>query len=289
MLPQMLKTLLLLSTRHCSTAQPLSFTSAMKRRQLIRTAGAGILATVGTLLSKDHPPAIAQSTNSLKVEWLGHSAFLFSGSGVRVLANPFRTIGCTKGYRLPKVSADIVLISSQLWDEGAAEGLPGNPKVLFEPGDYEISGLKIQGVGAPHDRQGGRRFWQNVAWRWRQGGIRIVHMGGAASPITQEQKILFGSPDLALIPVGGGAKNYDPQEAKAAMTVLNPRIMVPTQYLTAAADKNSCDLDPVKAFIDQLQDINVSFLQGNQLILRPQDLPKSGTLVRVFNERSLLA
>lgn len=261
----------------------------MKRRHLIRTAGAGILATVGTLLSKDQPAAIAQSANSLQVQWLGHSAFLFSGSGVKVLANPFRTIGCTKGYRLPKVNADIVLISSQLWDEGAAEGLPGNPKILFEPGDFELNGLKFQGVSAPHDRQGGRRFGQNVAWRWRQGGIRIVHMGGAASPITQEQKILFGSPDLALIPVGGGPKNYDPQEAKAAMEMLNPRIMIPTQYLTAAADKSNCDLSPVKAFLDQLQNMNISFLKGNQLILRPQDLPKSGTLVRVFNEQSVLA
>jgi L-ascorbate metabolism protein UlaG (beta-lactamase superfamily) len=114
-------------------------------------------------------------------------------------------------------------------------------------------------------------------------------MGGAATPITQEQQILLGRPDLALIPVGGGPKNYDPQEAKAAMTLLNPRIMVPTQYLTAAADKSNCELSPIKAFLDQLQDINVSFLTSNQLVLRPQDLPKNGTLVRVFNERSVLA
>lgn len=261
----------------------------MKRRQLIRAAGAGILAVVGTSLSKDSSMAIAKSANALQVQWLGHSAFLFTGSGVRILANPFRTVGCTKGYRLPKVSADLVLISSQLWDEGAAEGLPGNPKILFEPGDYEISGLKIQGVGSPHDRLEGRRFGQNVAWRWRQGGIRIVHMGGAATPISQEQKILLGSPDLALIPVGGGPKNYDPQEAKAAMQMLNPRIMVPTQYFTAAADKSTCDLTPVKAFLDLLQNTNVSILKGNQFTLRPQDLPKSGTLVRVFNEQSVLA
>lgn len=285
----MLKTLLLLSKSIVPQLSLYPSFSAMKRRQLIRTAGAGLLATVGTLLSKDQQPAIAQSTNSLKVEWLGHSAFLFSGSDVRILANPFRTIGCTKGYRLPKVNADIVLISSQLWDEGAAENLPGNPRILFEPGDFEINGIKIQGVSAPHDRQGGRRFGQNVAWRWRQGGIRVVHMGGAASPITEEQKILLGSPDLALIPVGGGPKNYDPQEAKAAMEMLNPRIMIPTQYLTAAADKSSCDLFPVKTFLDQLKEMNISFLAGNQLVLRPQDLPKSGTLVRVFNERSVLA
>ncbi len=261
----------------------------MKRRHLIRTAGAGILALAGSQLSAQHRSVNAQNTASLQVTWLGHSAFLFAGGGVRVLVNPFRTIGCTKGYRLPKVAADVVLISSQLWDEGAAEGLPGSPKILFEPGDYEVGNLRFQGVGAPHDRQGGRRFGTNVAWRWVQGSVRVVHMGGAASPITEEQKILLGSPDLALIPVGGGPKNYNPAEAKAAMAVLNPRMMVPTQYITAAADKSACELEPVKNFLDLVKGMNIQFLGGNQLQIRPQNLPKEGTLIRVFNERSVVA
>ena len=116
----------------------------MKRRDLIRYTGASVLATLGTMGTSAFRATLAQSANqSLSVQWLGHSAFLFSGSGMKILVNPFRTLGCTAGYRLPRVKADLVLISSQLWDEGAAEGLPGNPKVLFEPGVYEINGLKI--------------------------------------------------------------------------------------------------------------------------------------------------
>jgi L-ascorbate metabolism protein UlaG (beta-lactamase superfamily) len=41
-----------------------------------------------------------------------------------------------------------------------------------------------------------------VAWQWTQSGIKILHLGGAAAPIALEQKILMGSPDLALVPVG---------------------------------------------------------------------------------------
>ena len=261
----------------------------MKRRQIIRTAGAGLLAVAGAQVGAILRPATAQASPGLQVEWLGHSAFLFSANGFRILANPFRAIGCTKGYRLPKVQADLVLISSQLWDEGAAEGLPGNPRILFEPGSYTIGGIQFQGISAPHDRLGGRRFGQNVVWRWSQGGIRVVHMGGAASPVTEEQKILLGSPDLALIPVGGGPKNYDAAEAKAAMEILNPRIMVPTQYATPAADRSSCELQTVQPFLDLVAGMNIQKINSNKLSIQGKNLAKEGTLIRVFSDQGLLA
>ncbi|MCT0252618.1 MULTISPECIES: MBL fold metallo-hydrolase [unclassified Synechocystis] len=261
----------------------------MKRRQIIRTAGFGLLAVAGVQIGDRRKPAIAQASPGLQVEWLGHSAFLFSANGFRILANPFRAIGCTQKFRLPRVQADLVLISSQLWDEGAAENLPGNPRILFEPGSYNIGGIQFQGISAPHDRLGGRRFGQNVVWRWSQGGIRVVHMGGAASPITEEQKILLGSPDLALIPVGGGPKNYDAAEAKAAMGVLNPRIMVPTQYATPAADRATCELQTLQPFLDLVQGMNIQRINSNRLTIQPSNLPTEGTLVRIFNEQGLLA
>ena len=259
----------------------------MKRRQLIRYAGASLLATMGTALAP-RLSSQAQGGGGVSVRYLGHTCFLFSGSGLRMLVNPFRAIGCTANYRLPQVEADLVLVSSQLWDEGAAEGLPGNPKVLFEPGVYEVNGLRIQGITIPHDREGGRRFGTNVAWRWTQGGVRILHLGGAAAPIEIEQKILMGSPDVALIPVGGGPKAYNPQEAIQAMQALKPRIVIPTQYLTEAADENACDIVPVEKFLELSGDIQVRRLDSDRITIRPGDLPKEGTLIRVLSYRNAL-
>lgn len=257
----------------------------MRRRQLIRYAGASLLAAGGTtwMAGWGSDRATAQSGGSLGVQYLGHTCFLFTGSGMRILVNPFRALGCTAGYSLPKVQADLVLISSQLWDEGAAEGLPGNPKVLFESGVYEIGGIRFQGVGIAHDREGGRRFGTNVAWRWNQGGIRVLHMGGAAAPIEIEQKILLGSPDLALIPVGGGPKSYNPEEAKQAIDALNPKIVIPTQYLTSAADKAACDLVGIDEFLKLAEGMNVRKMGDSQMSLRPADIPKEGTVIRVLS------
>ena len=112
----------------------------MKRRQLMGYAGAGLagalFANLGSGLRVN-----AQSGGSLSIKWLGHTSFLFTGAGTTILVNPFRTIGCTAGYRPPNVSADLVLISSQLLDEGEVEGLPGGPKLIYQPGVYQLKGI----------------------------------------------------------------------------------------------------------------------------------------------------
>ncbi len=259
----------------------------MKRRQLMRYAGASLLAAIGAVWASSHQVSQAQSSgNALNIQWLGHSCFLFTSNGFRVLVNPFRPLGCTAGYPVPKVEADLVLISSFLLDEGSVEQLSGNPRILTQAGDYQINKIKFQGITLPHDREGGRRFGTNIAWRWTQGGIDILHLGGAAGVIGMEQKILMGSPDLVLIPVGGGPKAYNPQEAIQAMGVLKPRIVIPTQYLTAAADKNACDLVPVDEFLALTEGIEVRKLDSNSISLTSSELSRQGTSIRVFSYNS---
>jgi L-ascorbate metabolism protein UlaG (beta-lactamase superfamily) len=256
----------------------------MKRRQLIRYAGAGAIATFGTVLTSGFNPSSAQqSSGGLTVQWLGHTCFLFTGSGLRLLVNPFRPIGCTVGYRPPKVQADLVLISSQLLDEGDVEGLPGKPRVLYEPGAYQVGQVRFQGISIAHDRMGGKRFGSNVAWLWNQGGIRILHLGGAAAPITLEQKILIGRPDLALVPVGGGPKAYNPQEAKQAITALNPKVVIPTQYRTQAADASACELAPVDEFLSLMDGMTVRRANGDAIALSPANLPDSGSVIQLLS------
>jgi L-ascorbate metabolism protein UlaG (beta-lactamase superfamily) len=209
---------------------------------------------------------------------LGHTCFLFTGGGTKILVNPFRTIGCTAKYRPPKVAADLVLISSQLLDEGAVEDLPGNPKLIYEPGVYEFKGIKFQGIAIPHDRKGGKQFGTNVAWQWQQAGINILHLGGAAAPITIEQKILIGRPDVALVPVGGGAKAYNAEEAKQAIQTINPKLIIPTHYRTQAADEATCDISPLDNFLTVMNGMTVRRSNSDTISLSPGNLPENGAI-----------
>lgn len=256
----------------------------MKRRQFIRCTQGGMLAAVGSSLASAWWPSQAQSGSSLSVQWLGHSCFLFTGDGQRLLVNPFKPVGCTAGYREANAVVDIVLISSRLLDEGIVEVLPVQPEqVLFEPGFYQLDSLKVQGIRTDHDRRGGRQFGVNVAWRWTQGGLKILHLGGTAAPITIEQKILMGRPDILFLPVGGGPKTYGPAEAKQAVETLNPRLVVPTHYRTQAADPGACDIVGLEEFLN-LMEAPVERLNQDTVTLKPADImaSASGPTVTVF-------
>lgn len=255
----------------------------MKRRQVMRYAGAGFIAAIATGLTSGFERSQAQTTNSLTVQWLGHTCFLFTGNGKRILVNPFKTQGCTANYRAPKVAADLVLVSSLLLDEGSVRDLPGNPKILYEPGAYDVDGIKIQGISIDHDRVGGRRFGTNVAWRWTQGGINILHLGGAAAQIGVEEKILMGTPDLLLVPVGGSAKAYNPQEAFQAVQTLSPKMIIPTHYRTQAADADNCEIVGVDEFLKLTDNNSVRRINNDAIRIEPQNLPQSGSIVRVLS------
>lgn len=249
----------------------------------MRYAGAGLLTTFGIGWISGKETYQAQTTDSLSIQWLGHTCFLFSGSGKRILVNPFRALGCTAGYRPPKIETELVLISSQLLDEGAVDELPGDPKLLFEPGVFQVDGTQIQGIRTDHDRVGGRRFGVNVAWRWTHAGINILHLGGAAAPISVEQKILMGRPDVLFVPVGGGMKAYNPSEAKSAIAALNPKIVIPTHYRTQAAAQDSCDIVPLEEFLQLMDGTPVRRINSDRMTMKRGDLPENGSAIAVFS------
>ena len=253
----------------------------MNRRNLLKYAGATFVSTLGLGLSSQFQSSKAQS-GPLTITALGHTAFLFTGGGQRILVNPFKAIGCTAGYAEPSASADLVLLSSRLFDEGFLGTRYANSQFIDEAGDYNVNGLAIQGVSMPHDRLEGRRFGTNIAWVWTQAGVNVVHLGGAAAPIAIEDKILIGRPDVLLLPVGGGPKAYTPEEAVETVRSLNPKIVIPTHYRTQAADDEACDIVGVDQFVALMSGTPVT--QGdNTLTIGASSLPSSGMRIEVLS------
>ena len=200
-------------------------------------------------------PASPMMADSLEIRNFGHSSILIKGKDQSVLLNPFRAVGCASGLVEQNISADIILASSLLPDEGAktAKGL-----FMVNPGSYKINGLSFEGFSSPHDRVGGRRFGMSTLWRWKQNGLTFAHLGGAASPLTIQDRLLIGNPDILFIAVGGGAKVYDAQEAANVVEVLKPKIVIPVQYQRKGKDKiPSCDQEGIEPFLEIMKDYKV--------------------------------
>ena len=253
----------------------------MKRRQLIRYGAMGALASAGAIFGGRNR---AIAADSLSIEYHGHTCFRTLGGNLTVLSNPFKPAGCTANYVPPRLTADVVTISSHLLDEGYIQDLPGNPGLLRRPGLYKFRDVQFQGLGMAHDRMDGFRFGRNIAWLWNQAGLNIFHMGGAAGELDSELRILIGRPDVLIIPVGGSEKAYNAQEAIAVINELNPRLVIPSHYRTAAADETACDIDPVDVFLEALGSDRVKTINNSRITITSQSLPTDGsTLVRVLS------
>ena len=260
----------------------------MRRRQILRLAQGGLISAFTAGIIAD--AANSQTNSTLRLEWLGHFSFVVSGDGVRFLTHPFRPAGCTANLPAPVAESDYVLISSRLLDEGYLENLPKDRRILSEPGSYNLKGINLQGISMDHDRIGGRRLGRNVAWKWKQSGIFIVHLGSAAAPITASQRILIGRPDVLIVPIGGNeqgtdpsqAKAYSPTEAQAIVKELNPRIVIPVYYRTDKSSK-SCALASVDEFLALMPKDSIKKLDGSILEINASNLPQT-TVVRVLKK-----
>ncbi len=210
----------------------------------------------------------------LQIRNFGHSSILIKGKDQSVLLNPFRAVGCASGLVEQNISADIILASSLLPDEGAktAKGL-----FMVKPGSYRINGLRLEGVSSPHDRIGGRRFGMSTLWRWKQNGLTFAHLGGAASPLTIEERLLIGNPDVLFIAVGGGSKVYNAKEAANVVEFLKPKIIIPVQYQRKGKDKiPNCDQQGVEPFLKLMEDYKVKRV-GKKSTLRKR-IPKNQSI-----------
>ncbi len=227
----------LLASRPHRVLQPL-------RQALVATAAGSLVggALVGATL-----PALAGG--GVTITSYGHSALLIQGGGASVLVNPFRAVGCAAGLAEPRVSANVILASSRLLDEGANGVARGT--FLVKPGTYKQAGLSIEGIAGAHDRVGGRRFGQATLWRWEQGGLSFAHLGGTAAQLSASDKVLLGSPDVLILGVGGGAKVYDGSEAAAIVRELKPKRVIPVQYVSGTSPKD-CDQSGVQPFLDAM-------------------------------------
>jgi L-ascorbate metabolism protein UlaG (beta-lactamase superfamily) len=212
---------------------------------------AGLLQPLAPVQAGPGSTAVAQAGRGgggVTITSYGHSALLIEGEGVRVLLNPFQAVGCAAGLAEPRLAATVILASSRLRDEGAAVA---SGRFLVTPGSYKVGGLRFEGISAPHDRVGGKRFGASTLWRWRQGGLEFAHLGGTAATLAPDDAVLLGRPDVLILGVGGGAKVYDGKEAAAVVRQLQARRVIPVQYRPGGPNA-VCDQGPVEPFLQAL-------------------------------------
>lgn len=203
----------------------------------------------------------------LILRWHGHSCFEIE-SGRRIVIDPHN--GRSIGLRPPRLKADLVLVTHDHFDHNAVHIVGGKPKIIKEPGEHNIFGMKITGISAYHDKVQGAKRGKVTMFKIQTEGISLLHMGdiGHIPPPAMIEEI--GDVDILLLPIGG-TYTIDPEEAKKTIDLINPRIIVPMHYKIPGL---SLTLRPVDEFTKQFA-TNSTLFVGREIEVSRAELPNS--------------
>jgi L-ascorbate metabolism protein UlaG (beta-lactamase superfamily) len=101
------------------------------------------------------------------------------------------------------------------------------------PGEYEISGLIIHGVGV-RSHMDEEPSKSAVIYTVEADDIRVAIIGHVYPGLTEDQLEQIGMVDIAFVPVGGNGYTLDGVGALKIIKQLEPKIVIPTHY----ADKS---------------------------------------------------
>ena len=108
----------------------------------------------------------------MDITYLGHSSFKLRGKQATLVTDPY---GSLIGLSYPKhTEADIVTVSHDHEDHNAVRLVDGNPFIVSGPGEYEIKGVGVVGLGVYHDDQKGEKRGKSTIFRIEIDGLSIV-------------------------------------------------------------------------------------------------------------------
>ncbi len=181
----------------------------------------------------------------MEIVWLGHACFRLRGREATIVTDPCPP---STGYAIGKPTADIVTVSHYHDDHSYLKGVAGSPTVIDGPGEYEVHGAFITGIGTYHDRRKGEEQGANVAFVVEMEEIRVCHLGDLGHTPTPEQVEEMSGADVLLVPVGGQT-TLDGTAAAEVVNLLEPRLVIPMHYRTEAAQDR---LEPPDRFLREM-------------------------------------
>ncbi|RJO59669.1 hypothetical protein C4546_01110 [Candidatus Parcubacteria bacterium] len=210
------------------------------------------------------------------ITWFGHSCFKIQTPNAVVLIDPYSP---SIGLKMPKVSADLVLITHGHDDHNNLDCLNGTPFIVDAPGEYEVRGIFAHGIPAFHDDKNGTERGGITIYNLEAEDIKLAHLGDLGQKkLTDEQFEHLNGVDILFIPVGG-TYTIDGKAAAELITELEPRIVIPMHYKVPGLSAK-LNLSGVENFMKHMG--ITSNGREDKLKVAKKDLPQEDTRVVIL-------
>jgi len=168
----------------------------------------------------------------MKIVWHGHSCFEIiaqknKDTRVSIVIDPFSK---EIGLKLPKLEADILLITHDHSDHNNVKAISGNPFFITGPGEYDVKGVFVQGFSAFHDEINGKERGQITIYKIEAEDISICHLGDLGQKeLSPDQVEKINGIDILMVPIGG-KYTISAKDALKIMSQIEPKIIIPMHY-----------------------------------------------------------
>jgi len=209
----------------------------------------------------------------MNIQWYGQSCFRLEGKDLSVLIDPFDK---GTGLKPPRLNDNIILVTHDHHDHNNTESAGDEVFVIKGPGEYEKSGVYVQGIKSFHDNVEGKERGLNTIYVVKFEDIRICHLGDLGQKeLSDEQIEAIGDVDILMIPVGG---NYtiNGEEAADIVKEIEPKIIIPMHYLIPGLNVK---IDGPQKF---LKEIGLKPVENEVYKINKKTLPTEETQLVMF-------
>lgn len=217
----------------------------------------------------------------MQIIWYGQSFFELKTGGEKnqsvILIDPFSE---DLGLKVPKLEANILLISHHHPDHDNKKAVSGNYFLIEEPGEYEVRGIFIKAIPSFHDSVGGKERGGNLIFLIEAENLKICHLGDIGQKELENGQLeAIGEVDVLMIPVGG-RYTISFKEAIKIMSQVEPKITIPMHY---SLPKLKVKLDPVEKFLKALG--IKSLVPEKKLIIKKEGLSPEEAKIVLLNPK----
>lgn len=209
----------------------------------------------------------------MTINWYGQSCFRIESKGISVLIDPFSK---EIGLRPPRLNDNIFLVTHEHYDHNNVKEVPQESFVIRGPGEYEKSGIYVEGIMSYHDNTQGTQRGLNTIYIIRAEDMRLCHLGDLGqAKLTDEQVEQIGDVDILFVPVGG-KYTIDGKEAAEVIKQIEPKIIIPMHYKVPGLN---IDIDGPQKF---LKEIGIKPEEAETYRIVTKNLPTEETKLVLF-------